>query len=72
MKRMPRGERVPSLKILDPSHAFLRVAHHLGEEVGEAGAAELGGPRAVEVAVVDAFAVGGVAEGGRCLGGGAR
>jgi len=77
------GGVVPSLEVLDPGHAFLRVAYHLGEEVGEAGAAELGGPCAVQVAVVDAFAVGGVAQaggaglgsgaGGRCLrGGGAR
>ncbi len=77
------GGMVPSLKVLDPGHAFLCVAHHLGEEVGEAGAAELGGPCAVQVAVVDAFAVGGAAQaggaglgsgaGGRCLrGGGGR
>jgi len=57
---------------LDPRHAFLRVAHHLGEKVGEAGAAELGGACAVQVAVVDGFAVGGVAQaGGAGLGGGA-
>lgn len=59
---------VPSFKILDARHAFLRVAHDLGEEVGEAGAAELGGPRAVEVAVVDGFAVGGVAKAGGAAG----
>ena len=59
---------VPLLEILDPGHPLLRVADHLAEEVGEAGAAELGRPSAVEVPVIDGFTVGGGAE--AVLGGG--
>lgn len=43
-------------------HALLGVGNHFREEVGEAGATELGGAGAVEVPVVDGFAVGGGAE----------
>lgn len=53
---------VPSFQILDPGHAFLSIAHHLTEEVGEARTAELRGAGAVEVPVIDGFAVGGGAE----------
>lgn len=61
---------IPLLEILDSCYPFLRIADHLTEEVGEAGAAELGRPRAVEVPVIDGFAVGGGAE-AVCGGGGA-
>ena len=57
-----RGGTIPSFEILDPGYAFLCVADHFAEEVGEAGAAELAGARAVEVPVIDCFAVGGSAE----------
>ena len=53
---------VPPFQILDPRHPPLRVRHHLGEQVGEAGPAELGVARAVQVAVVDRLAVRGDAE----------
>ena len=53
---------LPSFEILDPRHPFLCIADHFAEEVGEAGAAELAGARAVEVPVVDRFAVRGSAE----------
>lgn len=48
---------VPLFKILDPGYFFLGVGYHFCEEVGEAGATELGGAGAVEVSVVDGFAV---------------
>ena len=49
---------------MDARHAALGVGDYFGEEVGEAGAAELGGACAVEVSVVDCFAVGWGAEAG--------
>lgn len=52
---------------MDTGDAFLSIGHHLAEEVGEAGAAELGGACAVEVSVVNCFAVGGGAEAGVLL-----
>ena len=55
---------VPPLEILDAGYALLRVSDHLAEEVGEAGATELGRPGAVEVSVIDGLAVGGGAETG--------
>ena len=56
------GVEVPFLEVLDPSHPFLRVAHHLGEEVGEASTTQLRRACAVEVSVVDGFPVGRGAE----------
>jgi len=75
------GRDIPSFQILYPCDSPLRIRDHLAEQVGEAGAAELGGSGPVEVAVVDCFAVGGGAEtgvglrelggaGGGCGGGG--
>lgn len=45
---------------------FVGVGDHFHEEEGEAGAAEFGTAAAVEVAVVDGFAVTGDAEAGWC------
>ena len=57
------GERgLPSFEVLDPSHPLLGVGDHFTEEVSEAGSAQLGGSRSVEVSVVDCFAVGRNAE----------
>lgn len=50
-------EFIPFLKILDISHAFLSIGYHLCEQVGETGATELGRACAVEVPVIDGFAV---------------
>ena len=47
-----------------PRHPPLRISHHLREQVCEASSAELGRARAVEVAVVDRFAVGRCAKAG--------
>jgi len=58
----------PSFQILYPRHPLLRIPHHFSEQVGEAGTAQLGGARAVEVPVVDCFAVCGGAETGGRLG----
>ena len=58
------GEFLPFFEVLDSGHAALGVGDHFCEEVAEAGAGELGGARAVEVAVVDCFAGGGGAESG--------
>ena len=61
---------IPTFQILNPSHAFLRIRDHLSKEICEAGAAKLCSSRAVEVAVVDGFAIRGDAEtwGGRGAG----
>jgi hypothetical protein len=53
---------VPLFKLLDTCYPPLCVRDHLGEEVGEAGLAELGRLGAVQRAVVDGFAVGWVAQ----------
>lgn len=56
----------PFLQILNPRHSPLRIDDHFAEKVGETRAAELRIARAVQVAVVDCFAVGRGAEtGGR-------
>ena len=60
---------VPALEILDSGYAFLSIADHFTEEVGEACAAEFGRPRSVEVPIVYGFAVGGCAEARSGLGG---
>lgn len=60
----------PFFKILNPRHAPLSVNDHFAEEVGETGAVELRIARAVQVAVVDRFAVGWRAETGGAGGGG--
>ena len=52
----------PAFKVLNPRHPLLGVCHHLPEQVGETGAAEFRSPAAVQVAVVDRFAVRGGAE----------
>lgn len=58
------------LEVLDPGYSPLGVGDHFGEEVGEGGLGELGGSAAGEVAVVDGFTVGGVAEASGVGGGG--
>ena len=50
---------------MDSRHPFLRVRDHFAEQVGETGSAEFGGAGAVQVAVVDGFAVRWGAEAGR-------
>ena len=52
----------PSFQILNTGDPFLSIAHHLTEEIGEGGAAELRGAGAVEISVIDGLAVGGGAE----------
>lgn len=52
----------PSFEVLYSSDAFLSIAHHLAEEIGEACPTELRGAGAVEIPVIDGFAVGGGAE----------
>lgn len=72
-KTPPQKKNQPFLQILNARHPFLRVRHHLAEQVGEAGPAELGRPRSVQVAVVDGLAVGGGPEtGGGCGANGER
>ena len=61
----------PLLQVLDALYPLPRVVHHLGEEVGEAGSAELGGPSPVQWAVVDGLSVGRVAQAGQLLAGAA-
>lgn len=56
------GGTAPSFEVLYPGDAFLGIAHHLAEEVGEACPAELRGAGTVEVSVIDGFAVGRGAE----------
>lgn len=53
---------------MDPRDSLLGIGDHFSEEVGEAGAVQLRGAGAVEVAVVDCLAVGGGAETGGGLG----
>lgn len=54
----------PFLQILNARHPPLSIDDHFAEQVREAGAAELRIARAVQVAVVDGFAVGWRAETG--------
>ena len=51
------GGEVPLLEVLDPGYLLLRVGYDFCEEVGEAGSTQLGGAGAVEVSVIDGFAV---------------
>ncbi len=53
---------VPSFEVLNAGHSFLGVTDHLTEEIGKACPAELRGARAIEVSVIDSFAIGGGAE----------
>ena len=55
--RKGNEESLPFLKVLDISHAFLSIGYHLCEQVCEAGATELGRACAVQVSIVDGFAV---------------
>ena len=48
---------VPLLEVLDSGYSLLRVGYDFCEEVGEAGATQLGGASAIEVSVIDGFAV---------------
>ncbi|KAB8343226.1 hypothetical protein FH972_022816 [Carpinus fangiana] len=52
------------LEVGDAGDALLRVGDHLAEQVGEGGARQLCGARAVELPVVDGLAVGGGAQAG--------
>lgn len=56
--RRGTGGSIPLLELLDACYPALSVADHLGEEVREAGLAELGRLGAVQRAVVDGFAIG--------------
>lgn len=56
----------PFLQILNTGDTPLSVDDHFGEQVGEAGAAELGGAGPIQVPVVDGLAVGGGAETWAC------
>lgn len=47
----------PSFEVLDTGDAFLGVANHLTEEIGETCPAEFRGAGAVEVPIIDGFAV---------------
>ncbi len=57
-RRREAGNSIPLLELLDACYPALSVADHFGEEVGEAGLAELGRLGAVQWAVVDGFAIG--------------
>lgn len=54
------GQNEPLFQILDPRHPLLRIADHLGEQVGKARLAQLRGPRPVQGPAVDGLAVGGI------------
>lgn len=62
---------VPVFQLLDALYALLRICHHLREQKGKAGLAELRRLGAVERAVVDGFAIGGHAQAGILARGGA-
>jgi hypothetical protein len=53
---------LPFLQILDTCYSPLGVCDHLSEEKGETGSAELCIAAAVQVSVVDCFAIGGYTE----------
>ena len=55
---------LPLLQILNPCDAALGISHHLTEEKREGGTAELAIAAAVQVSVIDGFAVGGDAQAG--------
>lgn len=59
---------LPLLQLLDALDAPLRIRHHLAEQVGEAGLAQLGRLGAVEGPVVDGLAVAGVPQAGLLAG----
>lgn len=58
------GGNLPLLQILDPRHATLGIGDHLAEEKGKGGAAQLAVAAAIQVSIVDGFAVGGDAQAG--------
>lgn len=59
-----KNRNAPFLQILNARDPALSINNHFGEQVRETSAAELPRARAVQVAVVDGFAVGWGAQAG--------